>query len=129
MTEKTHEEKTIEASADAEASIMDFKYEKTKTGKAKRVTVPLEFPFDFDNVHYAELSFRRMKVKDTYSGEGEEDETKAGLMVYAKMAGVSIDILGEVDGEDLERITEALIPLMGKSASKVMQEEMAKKDQ
>lgn len=129
MSEKIHEENNVEASEKSEASSMEPRYEKTSTGKCKRVTVPLEFPFDHEDTHYKELSFRRMKVKDTYSGEGEDDETKAGLMVYAKMAGVHIDVFGEVDGEDLERITKALLPLMGKSASKVMQEEMEKANQ
>lgn len=128
MTDKTHD-KSGGAETDVEASPLDVTYEKTRSGKMRKAHVPLEFDFELDGVKYDSLTFRRMKVKDTYSGEEEQDEAKAGLMIYARMAGVSIDVIGEIDGEDLERITEAIIPLMGKSAARLIKEAMEKQSQ
>lgn len=92
---------------------------------SKGVTVELEHPFEFEGREVKSLSFRRMKAKDALLGEGETNQTRVGWLLYAALAGVSVDLIEEVDIEDLERIAEAVVPLMGKSAAKAAAEARA----
>ncbi|MEL6752306.1 MAG: phage tail assembly protein [Pseudomonadota bacterium] len=101
-------------------------FEKTSSGKIKAAIVTLDFPIEVDGKRYTELRLRRMKTRDTYAGEDEEDPNLAGLRLYARLAGVEMDVMDEVDIDDLEIITEAAIPLMGKSAARIAKAEREK---
>lgn len=85
--------------------------------KIKTVTVPLEYPFLYDEREITELTFRRMKAKDTLVAEGEENKAKAGFLLFAALADVDVELIEELDVEDLETIGEKVTPLMGKSAT------------
>jgi hypothetical protein len=89
------------------------------------VTVDLDHPFNFEGREVKSLSFRRMKAKDALLGEGETNQTRVGWLLYAALAGVSVELIEELDIEDLEKIAEAIVPLMGKSAAKAAAEARA----
>ncbi|HEV7293115.1 MAG TPA: phage tail assembly protein [Devosia sp.] len=86
----------------------------------RSVTVDLAYPFEHEGREVKSLSFRRMKAKDALVAEGETNQAKAGYLLYAALAGVDVQIIEELDIEDLEKIGEAIIPLMGKSAAAAM---------
>ncbi|MBP1852110.1 phage tail assembly protein [Rhizobium halophytocola] len=87
------------------------------------VSVDLSFPVQFDGREIKTLSFRRMKAKDALIAEGEANQTRAGYLLFAALAGVDLKVIEELDIEDLETISEAIVPLMGKSAAKALSEE------
>ncbi|SDR00030.1 phage tail assembly protein [Pseudovibrio sp. Tun.PSC04-5.I4] len=95
--------------------------------KNKSVTLDLEFPISHDGREIKSLSFRRMKAKDSYVAEGEENELKAGFLLFASLAGVSIEVIEELDVSDLERIGEVIKPLLGKSGQKLTERKPARK--
>ncbi|MBK0022211.1 phage tail assembly protein [Ochrobactrum sp. S46] len=85
--------------------------------KVTTVTVPLEYPIHHEGQEITELTFRRMKAKDTLVAEGEENKAKAGFLVFAALAGVDVEVIEDLDIEDLEAVGEKVTPLMGKSAN------------
>lgn len=87
------------------------------TEKKKTATVPLSEPVEFDGKTYKELTLRRMKAKDALLGDGETNEVMVGYLTYAAMAGVPVEVIGELDLDDLEALSAAAVPLMGKSAA------------
>lgn len=91
--------------------------------KVTTVTVPLEYPITHNDQEIRELTFRRMKAKDTLVAEGEENKAKAGFLVFAALAEVDIEVIEELDIEDIETIGEKVTPLMGKSANAKMDTE------
>jgi len=118
MTEKNPINKTNE--------IEGVTYEYTKKGKVKKATVELDFDFEVNGIHYTELTFGVLKVKHTYAAENEDDGLKSGYLMYAQMANVPIEVIDEVAQDDLELITEAILPLMGKSAGEIAKAELEK---
>lgn len=96
------------------------------TEKVTSVIVPLEFPVTVEGVEYKQLTFRRMKAKDTLAGEGTTDPTQAGFSLYAALAGVPVEVIHELDMEDLTEVGVKVAPLMGKRAAAKIQEELAK---
>lgn len=89
-------------------------------GSPKSVTVPLEFPVTYKDREVKELTFRRMKAKDTLLAEGEANKVRAGYMLFAALADVDLALIEELDVEDLGTIGERIAPLMGKSAMAAM---------
>lgn len=87
--------------------------------KSTTVKLALTTAVEFEGVTYTELHLRRMKAKDTLVSENERDETKAGYLLFATLAGVPVEVIGELDIDDLEALSDAVVPLMGKSAVKV----------
>jgi hypothetical protein len=85
--------------------------------RVKSVTVDLVEPVTVEGREYTSLTFRRMKAKDTLVGEGEQNQTRVGYLMFAALAGVDVAVIEELDIEDLEAIGERIIPLMGKSAA------------
>jgi NAD(P)H-flavin reductase len=82
--------------------------------------VPLLVPVEHDGKTYAELTLHRMKVRDTLVAEDELDDERAGLMVFARMARVPLDVILDLDFEDFTEVTAAAVPLMGKRAVELM---------
>lgn len=93
--------------------------------KLKSVTVQLDFPVTHDGREIQSLTFRRMKAKDAFIAESEENKARAGYLLFAALAGVDVTLIEELDIEDLEKVSEAVVPLMGKSVGAVV--EKAKK--
>ncbi|MFN4098141.1 MAG: phage tail assembly protein [Pararhodobacter sp.] len=94
-------------------------------GNPTSVTVPLEFPVIHDGREVKELTFRRMKAKDTLIAEGEANKVRAGYMLFAALAGVDLALIEELDVEDLGTIGEKVAPLMGKSAMAALEQAKA----
>lgn len=90
------------------------------TETARSVTVDLDFPFEFEGREVKSLSFRRMKAKDALVAEGETSQARAGYLLYAALAGVDVALIEELSMDDFEKIGEAIIPLMGKSAAEAI---------
>lgn len=90
------------------------------------VTVELDHPFEFDGREVKSLSFRRMKAKDAIIAEGETSQARAGYLLFASLAGVDVKLIEELDIEDVEKIAEAIVPLMGKSAGEALKTAKAK---
>lgn len=88
------------------------------TEKQTSVTVDLDYPVIYDGREVKNLSFRRMRAKDALIAEGETNQARAGYMLFAALAGVDLAVIEDLDIEDLEKIGEAIVPLMGKSAAK-----------
>lgn len=85
--------------------------------KVTTVTVPLEYPFHHNGQEVKELTFRRMKAKDTLVAEDEDNKARAGFLLFAALAEVDVELIEELDVEDLETIGERIEPLMGKSVA------------
>ncbi len=84
------------------------------TEKLKSVTVELDYPVTFDGREYSSLTFRRMKAKDALVAESEENNARAGYMLFAALAGVELGVIEELDVSDLSKIGEAIEPFLGK---------------
>ena len=72
------------------------------------------------------LHFRKMKVKDTLIAEEETDELKSGFLLFARLAGVDVSVIEELDVEDLEKINGKMPQFMGKSAAVTLAEAQTK---
>lgn len=83
----------------------------------RQVVVDLDFPFNYDGREITSLTFRRMKTKDSYVGEDIENPAKAGFALFAALAGVDLELIEELDIDDLEKVSEETLPLMGKLAA------------
>lgn len=84
------------------------------TKKLTSVTVPLEYPVEFDGREIKSLTFRRMKARDALAGEGIENDVRAGYAIFAVLAGVDVAVIEDLDIEDLAKVGEEVAPLMGK---------------
>ncbi|NDV88810.1 phage tail assembly protein [Aurantimonas aggregata] len=93
--------------------------------KQKSVTVDLDFPVTFDGREIGSLTFRRMKAKDALVAEDEPNKARAGYLMFAALAGVDVAVTEELDIEDIEKVGEAIVPLMGKSARAAMEKAKA----
>lgn len=109
--------------------IEGVEYKLNQKGLPIKAIVDLDFPLDELNPPVDRLSFRRMKSKDTLSAENTSEDLDAGLALYAALAQVPVETIHELDTDDLERISEAVAPLMGKSAMKGLAEVKAKAQQ
>ena len=89
--------------------------------KKKSVTVNLEWPIDHDGREIASLTFRRMRAGDAFVAEGEENQARAGYLLFAALAGVDLAVIEKIDMEDMERVAEEVTPLMGKSAAEAIE--------
>ena len=94
--------------------------------KLTSVTVPLEYPVTVEGTEYTQLTFRRMKAKDTLTGEDTQDATQAGFKIYAALAGVPVEVIHELDVEDLAEVGAKVAPLMGKRVAAKLAAELAK---
>ncbi|WP_319498092.1 phage tail assembly protein [uncultured Cohaesibacter sp.] len=106
---------------------------RTKNRIAIELDSPIEIdadgvaiPDDDETTEVAEtitsLHFRKMKVKDTLVAEEEKSELKSGYLLFARLAGVDVSVIEELDVEDLEKISEVMPQFMGKSAALTLAE-------
>ncbi len=95
-----------------------------KVSSKKKVTsveFPLEFPVTYDGREIKTLTFRRMRAGDALIAEATESDIMAGFVLFAELAGVDVDVIKLLDNEDMENITLALVPLMGKQSAAAME--------
>ncbi|MDF2369376.1 MAG: phage tail assembly protein [Rhizobiaceae bacterium] len=90
--------------------------------KITSVTVPLDYPVVVEGREYDQLTFRRMKARDTLLAEDESNQARAGFLMFAALAGVDVAVIEELDLADLETIGEKVVPLMGKSGVQILKE-------
>lgn len=83
-------------------------------------------PVTFNDKPYPVLTLRKMKAKDLVAGDLVKGETRKSFAIIASMAGVPIGVIEEMDVDDFERLSEAAMPLMGKSAAAAMAAAKAK---
>ena len=79
-------------------------------------THTLLVPVEPDGKCYTELTFRRMKARDTLVSEDNDSQIMAGYLMFAAMADVPVDVILELDMDDLDAVGEIVTPLMGKQA-------------
>lgn len=97
--------------------------------KKKTITVPLEEPVEIaaDGEtaprRFTELTLRRMKARDALVADGEQNQTRAGYMLFAALAGVPVAVIEELDMDDLAAVGEAAAELMGKQALEMLNPE------
>lgn len=89
--------------------------------KPQTITVDLDFPLTVEGREYTTLTFRRMKAKDALVAEDESNKARAGYLMFAALADVDLAVIEELDIEDLEKIGEAIVPLMGKSGKAALE--------
>lgn len=83
-------------------------------------------PVTYNDKPYPALTLRKMKAKDLVAGDLVTGETRKSFAIIASMAGVPIGVIEEMDVDDFERLSEAAMPLMGKSAAAAMAAAKAK---
>ncbi len=82
--------------------------------KKTHASVDLEYPFENDGHQIDRISLRRMRAADIILAESTEDEELSGQMLLAALAGLDLEVFQKIDTDDLDKVTEAAIPLMGK---------------
>lgn len=95
----------------------------------RTITIALDFPVEFKDESYSELTFRRLKGRDMATSDAFRSRIEKHMAMLAGMAGVPVQVIFELDADDYERVSEETIPLMGKStaaAHKAAQEAAAK---
>lgn len=80
----------------------------------QNVTVELAYPIEWSGQRFEKLTFRRMKARDALIGEGDDNQTRVGYKLFGELAGVPWEVIGDLDIDDLQNITEKVKPLMGK---------------
>lgn len=83
----------------------------------KTLTFKLDEPVEHDGQTYAELTFRKMKARDLIASDVVTGEMRKSFALFASMAGVPIQVIEEMDGDDFIRMGMEVAPLMGKSAA------------
>lgn len=95
------------------------------TKKQQTITIPLAYTASFEGIDYNELTFRRMKARDALVAEDEEDEAKAGFLLYATLADVPMGVIEDLDVDDLVNIAEKVAPFLGKAGVAAMKKQKA----
>jgi len=106
-------------SKDSIPRIDGVEYTTNPNGAPVGATFALDFPIEDHDPPVHALNLRRMRAGDALVAEEVEREAEAGFALFAALAGTGVEVIGKLDNEDFERLTEALLPLMGKSAGKV----------
>ncbi len=81
----------------------------------KTLTFTLDEPVKFQDETYSALTFRRMKAKDLIAGDAVKGDMRKSFALFASMAGVPIQVIEEMDGDDFMRMGMEVAPLMGKA--------------
>ncbi len=82
----------------------------------------LATPVSHEGATYNELTLRRMKAGDSLVAEEHQSQAKAGMALFAAMAGVPVEVIMELDMDDFMDLTEKAAPLMGKSGLAMLKE-------
>lgn len=81
-----------------------------------KITVQLSEPVEYGGETYSELTFRKMKAKDLVASDDVDGDMRKSIAIFASMAGVPMDVIAEMDGDDFVQMGVEVAPLMGKSA-------------
>lgn len=92
----------------------------------KTLTIDLEEPVNVDGTTYETLTFRRRKAKDLSRMDLVKGDNRKHMAMLASMAGVPLQVIEELEGDDYDRVAEETVPLVGKSAMRALEEEREK---
>ncbi|WP_282046297.1 phage tail assembly protein [Roseibium album] len=90
--------------------------------KVNGMVMKLATPVSHEGATYNELTLRRMKAGDSLVAEEHQSQAKAGMALFAAMAGVPVEVIMELDMDDFMDLTEKAAPLMGKSGLAMLKE-------
>lgn len=85
----------------------------------------LDWPVEFKGEKIEALTFRRRKAKDLVAMDAVKGDMAKTMAMYASMCGKPLPVIEDMDADDFERMVEATLPLMGKTAA-AMAERQAK---
>ena len=88
--------------------------------------VELDYPVTIDGREIISLGLRRMRAGDALVAEQETNQTRAGYALFARLAGVDVEVIEALDMEDIAKLSEAMVGMLGKRGKALMSEEMAK---
>lgn len=87
---------------------------------SEKITVTLSDPVEYQGKAYADLTFRRLKVKDLVAADLVDGDVRKSLALFASSAGVPIGVLEELGVDDFAEVSEQIKPLLGKSAERLL---------
>ena len=87
------------------------------------VEVKLDYPVTFKDKTIDTLTFRRRKARDLVAMDAVKGEMQKTLALYASMCGQPLPVIEDLDGEDLDKVMEATLPLMGKTAAAAVKDQ------
>lgn len=85
-----------------------------------KITVRLSVPVEYQGKTYADLTFRKLKVKDLVAADLVDGDIRKSLALFASSAGVPIGVFEELDVEDFADVSERIKPLLGKSTERLL---------
>lgn len=90
--------------------------------KPKTLTFTPEEPIHVGNAVHETLTFERLRVRHMVAMDKFEGKMRKTVAMFAAMADVPMPVIEELDMDDFERLSEELVPLMGKSARSLVEE-------
>lgn len=90
--------------------------------KPKTLTFTPEEPIAVGNAVHETLTFERLRVRHMVAMDKVEGSMRKTVAMFAAMADVPMPVIDELDMDDFERLSEELVPLMGKSARSLVEE-------
>ena len=84
------------------------------------ITVKLTDPVEYQGKTYAELTLRKLKVRDLAATDLVDGEVRKGLALVASNAGVPVGVIEELTVADFERINREAMQLLGKQPAAIL---------
>ncbi|MGN7867796.1 phage tail assembly protein [Paracoccus sp. 22332] len=81
----------------------------------------LDWPVEFKGEKIEALTFRRRKAKDLVAMDAVKGDMAKTMAMYASMCGKPLPVIEDMDADDFERMVEATLPLMGKTAAAMVE--------
>ncbi len=75
----------------------------------------LETPVTVNGETHEVLHLKRQRGKDLVVMDKFQGQLQRSYAMYASMADVTLPVIEAMDGDDIERLTEEAVPLLGKS--------------
>ncbi len=83
------------------------------------VTVPLQFPVEYQGQTYSELTMRRPKVRDQkHAAKASKDPAEQELRLLCNLCEVAPDVLDELDLGDYKALQDAFRGFFPEDASR-----------
>jgi len=89
--------------------------------KPKTLTFTPEEPIAVGNAVHETLTFERLRVRHMVAMDKVEGNMRKTVAMFAAMADVPMPVIDELELDDFERLSEELMPLMGKSGRSVVE--------
>lgn len=89
----------------------------TQAAAPATVEIKLDYPVTWKDKTIDTLVFRRRKARDLVAMDAVKGDMAKTFALYASMCGQPLPVIEEIDGDDMDRIMELTLPLMGKTAA------------